>query len=112
MRLSRSILAVAASTGRVTFVYLMDGALRRWGQSRLAARTPRDAKRVVSRWIDELEPDLLISEDPRAAKLKGSHIRRLLDAIAGQFEAADGLNMVLPRRQDFNNKYDEAKALV
>ena len=68
--------------------------------------------RGVQSWIDDCIPDLVISEDPRAASHKGVHTRTLLEVIGDLFDRADGLNVRLTRVQSYQTKFEEAKALA
>lgn len=107
-----SILAVGASTGRVGFVYLEDGKCVKWRMSRQAAKSTQNAARVVQSWIDDLSPDLLISEKPETACRKGARTKSILETIGTLFDKADGLNVRLTRHQSYQNKFEEAKALA
>jgi hypothetical protein len=107
-----SVLSVAVSTGRVAYVYLEDHVPRRWGMSRKAAKDPCTAARIVGSWVDDLAPDLLVSENPERANRKGFGVRAILEVIGEVFEQAAGLNMCLTRVQPFENKFEEAQVLV
>ncbi len=107
-----SVLAVAASTGRVAYVYLEEGMPKKWGMSRKAATSTQNAARIVQSWIDDLSPDLLISEKPETARHKGAHSKHILETIGELFDRAEGLNVRLSRLQLYQTKYHEAKALA
>lgn len=106
------VLAVAVATGRIACVFLIDGQLKDWRQSRIAALNTKTATRVVQSWIDDLGPDLLISEHPDTAHRKGRRAKAILQTIGEVFDAAEGLNVQLARTQGYQNKYEEAKALI
>ncbi len=80
--------------------------------SRAAAKNTENAARVVRSWIDGFQPDHLIVEDPAAAYHKGKCTRAILVAIASVVGDADGLDIWLKRKRLYQNKYEEAKALV
>ncbi|MEM7241804.1 MAG: hypothetical protein AAF429_06435 [Pseudomonadota bacterium] len=103
-------LSVATSTGRLAGVFLEDNSVVGWRLSRKAAKTPKDAAVCLKSWIDDFKPDLLISEDP-ATSGKGDHVKTLLETIGQICDQADGLNVRLPRKQVYHDKYQEAKAL-
>ena len=107
-----NVLAVAVSTGRVAYVYLTNGVPDKWGMSRTASKTTQKAAQIIQSWIDDLQPDLLISERVETASRKGSRVKDVLEVIEDLFENADGLNMRLTRHQSYQNKYEEAKALA
>ncbi|MEM7241535.1 MAG: hypothetical protein AAF429_05070 [Pseudomonadota bacterium] len=104
-------LAFAASTKRIVAVFLEDTKVVGWRLSRKAARNPKDAAACLKSWIDDFEPDLMISEDPVASH-KGDHVKTLLETIGLMCDQADGLNVRLPRRQVYHDKYEEAKVLA
>lgn len=93
------MLAVAVATGRIACVFLIDGQLMGWRQSRIAAKNTKNAARVVQSWIDDLGPDLLISEHPDTAHRKGPRAKAILQTIGDVFAAAEGLNVQLARAQ-------------
>jgi len=107
-----SVLVVSVATGRIAYVYLENGRPKKWGMSRKAAKSTQNAARIVQSWIDDLSPDLLISENDRAASRKGAHSRYILETIGELFDNADGLYVRLTRHQAYQNKFEEAKVLA
>ena len=105
-------LAVAAETGVVAAVFLEDEKVLSWKMSRTAAKNPQSAARIVQTWITRFKPDHMIVEDPKTALRKGNNAKEILVTIATLFENSDGLDIKLPRIKSYQNKYDEAKALV
>ena len=104
-------LAIASSTRRIVGVFLENNKVVGWRLSRKAARDPKNAAECIKSWIDDFEPDLLISEDPAASR-KGDHVKTLLETIGRICDQADGLNVRLPRKQVYHDKYEEAKVLA
>ena len=100
------------STGRVAAIFLEGEKVIGWKMSRTAAKNPQSAARIVQAWITGFKPDHMIVEDPKTALRKGNNAKEILDTIATLFENSDGLDIKLPRLQSYQNKYDEAKALV
>ena len=104
-------LAISVATKRLTCVFLENNKVVGWRLSRKAARHPKDAAECLKSWIDDFEPDLMISEDPVASR-KGDHVKTLLETIGRICNQADGLNVRLPRKQVYHDKYEEAKVLA
>ena len=111
MERPKRTLALASSTRRIAGVFLEDQKVVGWRLSRKAARNPKDAAVCLKSWINDFEPDLLISEDPAASR-KGDHVKTLLETIGQTCDQADGLNVLLPRKQVYHDKYEEAKVLA
>ena len=107
-----SVMSVAASTGRVAYVYLENRVPVRWGMSRHAAANTQNTARIVQSWLDDCRPDLMISQKPETAFGKGARTRDILETIGTLFDNAEGLNVRLTRQQSYQNKYEEAKALA
>ena len=66
-----SVLSVAAASGRVGYVYLVDGRLRDWRISGKAAGSPGNAARLAQAWIDRLRPEVVVTEKVEEAAKKG-----------------------------------------
>lgn len=104
-------LAVAVATKRIAGVFLENGQVVGWRMSRKATKNPKDAAMLMKSWIDDFDPDLMISEEHRASR-KGDHAKVLLETIGDVFDKAEGLNVRLPRVQVYQDKYEEAKILA
>ncbi|EHK57089.1 hypothetical protein [Allomesorhizobium alhagi] len=109
---ARRILAIAAASGKVGFVYFSGGDLHDWGLSAKASRGIDQAFNQAKAWLTYYRPDLLIIEYVDEGTRKGKHTRSLIEAVKG---AANELNINcvgVVRRSRFPNKYVEAAALV
>lgn len=106
------VLAIAVATGRVGYVYLIGNKLRDWGMSRKASRSTAEAAAQAQTWINELKPDVVVTEKLHRHSRKGSKTRDLIAAIARVASHNYLLDVAVNRVQNFPCKYTEAKALV
>lgn len=106
------VLAFAAATGRVGSVFLVGGKLVDWHISNKAAESGIEAAGHAQALINDLMPDVIVTEELETAKHKGKHTLALIAAIARTAEHNHLLDVSLPRDQHFRNKYAEADALV
>ena len=106
------VLAIAAATGRIGHVFLVGGRLLDWGLSRKASKSSVLAAAHTQKLIDNLKPDVIITEDIPKSSTKGSKTRRLVDAIAFVAGKAKLLDIHAKRLQKFANKYEEAAHLA
>lgn len=106
------VLAVAAATGRVGYMFLDCGIPRDWKYSKTAFRSPKDARKHAEAWIAYYNPDVMITERITKHSRKGARTRRIIATIASV--AANGApnDIVVPRVQAHKNKYAEARALA
>jgi len=107
----RRTLSVAVSTGRMAAVFLEDNTVVAWRMSQKAAQNTEDGAAILKSWLEDFEPDLTISEDHRASR-KGVCAKATLETVERVLEAHDGLHVLLPRRQVYQDKYEEANALA
>ena len=56
------MLALAAATRRVGYVFLVGDRLKDWRVSEKAAKSPEDAAEAAQTWINELKPDVVVTE--------------------------------------------------
>lgn len=106
------VLAFAAATGRVGSVFLVGDKLIDWHISNKAAENGVEAAGHAQALINDLQPDVVVTEELETAKHKGKHTLALLAAIARTAEHNDLLDVSVPRDHRFRNKYAEADALV
>ena len=106
------VLAFAAATGRVGSVFLVGGKLVDWHISNKAAESGIEAAGHAQALINDLMPDVIVTEEQETAKHKGKHTLALIAAIARTAEHNHLLEVSLPRDHHFRNKYAEADALV
>lgn len=106
------VLAFAAATGRVGSVFLVGDKLVDWHISNKAAENGVEAAGHAQALINDLMPDVVVTEELETAKHKGKHTLALIAAIARTAEHNDLLDVSVPRDHRFRNKYAEADALV
>ena len=106
------ILAIAVATGRIGYVFLKGKKLRDWGLSRKASKAPELAARQAQTWINELKPDVVVTEKIEAGSRKGRKSKELIAAIARAAAHNYLLDVSVRRLRAFKDKYTEAKALA
>ncbi len=106
------VLAIAAATGRIGCVFLIGGKLKHWAMSVKASKSPEMAANQTTKWIDEFEPEVVITEKITKRSHKGKLTKQLIAAIAKVAENRYLNDIVIPRAQNFQNKYEEAKELA
>ena len=106
------IMAMGVSTGKVGFVYLIDGDVRDWRLSVQASRSIDDVFAQALKWFEYYRLDLVLMEVISPATRKGRHSRMLSEAIAAAAAELDIPIERIIRRRRFDNKYAEASALA
>lgn len=105
------ILAISVGTGRIGYVFLVDGKLCDWRLTRKAASSPELAAKYTEVWIDNLGPDVVVTEKVAKHSTKSVKTRALIDAVANVAEERERLSVSVPRISTFSNKYEEAESL-
>jgi hypothetical protein len=105
------VLAIAAATGRIGYVFLIGRKLRDWGLSRKASKSAALAADQTKLWIEELNPDVVVTEKIPSTSTKGAKTRYLIEAIQSVASRAHLLDVCVSRPFTFKNKYEEAKHL-
>ena len=108
----RNVLSIAAATGKVGYVFLIDGEPYDWGVSPTASRSPKLAYQHVTEWIDYYQPQLLITERIGRHSRKKDVSRALVNAIWKAAQDAEIAWACVDRNQNYQNKYVEADALA
>jgi hypothetical protein len=106
------LLAVAAASGRIAYVYLIGNRLMDWRVSDKASDNEAEAAKSAARWIETLQPDVVVTEDTLGAKKKGRRTKEIIASIAEVASRAEVLDVSVVREQLYPNKYVEAKALA
>lgn len=106
------ILAVAAASGRVGYAFLVGDKLKDWHVSYTAAKSPHKAAEVAQKWINRLEPDVVVTEKAEEAARKGKRTKAIIGAVARTAAHNYVLDVSVARVQDYANKYEEAAALA
>lgn len=106
------MLAIAASSGRLAYVFLVGSRLQYWEISETAARSPQDARRFAKDWIAKTQPEVLVTEGIADRSKKGKKARKLTAAITrlAENELLYDISVARPRR--YRNKHEEAEALA
>ena len=106
------ILAVAVASGRVGYVLLVGEKLKDWHVSYTAPKSPTTAAELAQKWINQLEPDVVVTEKAEGAAKKGRKTKAIIGAIARTAEHNYVLDVSVVRAHDYANKYEEAAALA
>jgi hypothetical protein len=109
---SLRILSIAAATGRIAYVYLIGDRLMDWRISDKASTSTDEARAAVQKWIETLQPEVVITEQAGGGTRKGDNTRHLIEAMADVAEASKALDVRVEREQIHDNKYAEAAALA
>ncbi len=106
------VLSVAVASGKLGYVLMHGKRLLAWGASRKAARSPELAAKQIQTWINQYQPDVLVSEKPDPRTRKGRRTQLLMQAVSNTAAYNDLLDVCFTRRQTYQNKYVEAAALT
>ena len=106
------LLAIAVAYGRVGYVFLIRDELKDWHMSKKASLSPKVARAKAAQWIAYLEPNVVVTENVGMASRKSPKTIRRIHAIARIAKAADLVDVIVIRRQEFKNKYEEADHLI
>jgi hypothetical protein len=106
------VLAIAAREGRIGCVIIDNRDLILWEGSECFSKTPEKAALKLQAWIDEFEPDVVVSEQPHTAGKKGRKLVKTLVAFAKIAEERPIIGLQIERKRPFRNIFEEAKALA
>ena len=107
----KRLLAVAVASGKVAYVFLIDGKLKDWHCSRAASLSPPKGRSLLRRAVARLEPDLVVTEDPFKPTRKYGGSKEILHALAQELIDSATPHHLVQRDQRFANKYEEAGVL-
>jgi hypothetical protein len=107
-----SILAIAVASGKAGYVYLSDGTLQDWGITVKAAKTCSDLVGFAQGLINDLRPDVVVTEDCGKGSRKGANTRRLIQSVAELASHNAVLDVAVPRLRRYPSKYEEVQALA
>lgn len=105
------VLAFAVATGRIGHALLIGERLMDWGLSKRASQNPDLAALHAKRLIDELKPDVVVTEQVPRYSTKSAKTRAMIDTIAAIADRERLLGIRVTRPHDFPNKYAEAQHL-
>jgi len=108
----KRILAVAVASGKVAYIFLIDGKLKDWHCSRAASLSAPKGRSLLRRAVARLEPDLVVSEDPFKPTRKSGSSMDILFALVQELTDSATPHQLVQRDQQFANKYEEAQALA
>lgn len=106
------LLALAVTHSRIGCVFLIGDQLVYWRISDRATRSRAKAVAWTQKLIDELRPDVMVTEKPEAASKKGAGTKVLIEAVAAVAPDNDLLGVSVVREQAYANKYEEAEAIA
>ena len=108
----KRVLAVAVASGKVAYVFLIDGRLKDWHCSRTASLSGPKGRSLLRRSVARFEPDLVVTEDPFKPTRKSGSSKDVLFALVQELTDSATPHHLVQRDQQFANKYDEARALT
>ena len=108
----KRVLAVAVASGKVAYVFLIDGRLKDWHCSRTASLSGPKGRSLLRRSVARFEPDLVVTEDPFKPTRKSGSSKDVLFALVQELTDSATPHHLVQRDQQFANKYDEAQALA
>jgi hypothetical protein len=103
---------VAVASGKLGYVFMHGKQLLAWGASKKAAKSPEAAALQVQAWINQFQPEVLVSEKPQTSSRKGRRTHQLMQAICNTAAYNTLLDVCFARTQEHENKYVEAAALT
>lgn len=106
------VLSVAVASGRAGFVYLQGTKLFDWGITVKGVKDPTEIAGFVQSLINELKPDVVVTEKCDEASRKGRKTRQLICAIAETASHNYVLDVSVKRARNHPSKYEEADQLV
>jgi hypothetical protein len=108
----KRILSVAVASGKVAYIFLIDGRLKDWQCSRAASLSAPKGRSLLRRAVARFEPDLVVTEDPFKPTRKSGSSLEILNALVQELTDSATPHHLVHRTQQFANKYDEALALA
>lgn len=106
------MLALAAASQKMGFVFLKGTEVVDWGVARKASRDVDAAFDQATTWIDYYMPSRVVIEEIDGGTRKGKHTISLIHAFAGAATDRGVEAIATPRRRHHHNKYVEAAALA
>lgn len=107
-----SVLAVAVASGKVGFVFLQNDRLQDWGITVKAAGNSSELVGFVQGLINELRPDVVVTEDCNEGCRKGKKSKSLIRSLTELASHNSVLDVSVPRPRTFQSKFEEAQSLA
>jgi hypothetical protein len=108
----KRVLAIAVASGKVAYVFLIDGKLKDWHCSRAASLSAPKGRSLLRRAVARFEPSFVVTEDPFKPTRKSGSSLEVLNALVQELTDSATPHHLVRRAQQFANKYDEAKSLA
>lgn len=108
----QSVMAFAASAGKIGFVFLRGDELLDWELSAKASWTVEGAYAQSKAWLEYYRPDIVLLEEIDGGSRKSAHSQTLIQATEGAAAALSIPWERVVRRRRYPNKYVEAAALA
>jgi hypothetical protein len=106
------LLALSVMSGRIGYAVFDGETLKDWSISRKAARSEEHLRDVLHRWLDDLAPNAVVTEELTPRSKKRGRSVRLLSAIRDCLAERGVLHVRIVRDRPFKTKYVEAAHLV
>lgn len=106
------VLSVAVASGRAGYVFLVGGKLYDWGITVKGVKSGTELAGFVQTLINNLKPDVVVTEKGDAESRKGKRTRQLIRAIAETASHNYVLDVSVTRPHNFPSKYEEAEELA
>ncbi len=105
-------LSVAVGTGKIGYVFIVDGELMDWGLSQIAAKSKAQAAAKVREWVDFYAPSIIVTERLTLHTRKSGQTLLNIEAIEKLAQDSGIHHVDIERIQPFANKYEEIQALT
>ncbi|WP_299829309.1 hypothetical protein [uncultured Roseobacter sp.] len=106
------VLTVAVAKGRAGYVYMAGGELRDWNISVKAVKSGNQLVEWLQTLINQLQPDVVVTEKITADCRKGGKTKRLIRTLSQLAAHNYVLDVSVERPRDHPCKYTEAAALA
>jgi len=106
------LLAIAVASGKIGYVFIINGKLMDWGLSKQASATPGMAKCRVLDWLDFYRPDVVVTEKQHRFSRKSEMTHSVIEGVTMAVKNK-GVHLVEVERERLHkNKYEEIDALA
>lgn len=105
-------LSIAVGTGKIGYVFVVDGELMDWGLSLSAAKSQGKAAAKVAEWIKLYAPSVIVTERLTRHMRKSEQTLLNIEAIEKLAQDSDIHHLDVERVQLYANKQEEIQALT
>lgn len=106
------VLAVAAASRRVGYVFLIGARLVHWKVNERAAKSPVEAASALQCWINDLRPDVIVTEKIDDGFNKGARTRAVTMAFASTAANNYLLDVSVAPSREHASRHEERLALI